>query len=69
MTQRTEDIAVICLVKGSERYVWIYDADNLSPVLRSIGRAAGDPELSFSWFDAATLTQKIRRSNADSPPS
>jgi len=28
---------------------------------RSFGRFASDPELSFSWYDAALLSQRVRR--------
>ena len=30
--------------------------------LRVLGRYASNPELSFSWYDAAVLSQKIRQS-------
>jgi hypothetical protein len=30
-------------------------------MLRTFGRYASDPELSFSWYDAAVLSQKLRR--------
>lgn len=56
-----EDINVLALVKGSERYVFLFDDDNRSEALRTLGRYASDPELSFSWYDAAVLSQKIRQ--------
>jgi len=31
--------------------------------LRLLGRYASNPELSFSWYDAAVLSQKIRQDN------
>jgi hypothetical protein len=60
------DINVIALVKGEERYVFLYDDDSREEALRSIGRHAANPELSFSWYDAAVLGQKIRQ-NAPRP--
>jgi hypothetical protein len=29
--------------------------------LRTLGRFASNPELSFTWYDAAVLSQKIRQ--------
>jgi hypothetical protein len=29
--------------------------------LQTLGRYAADPELSFTWYDAAILSQKVRR--------
>lgn len=55
------DINVLALVKGEERYVFIYNEENRSETMRLIGRYASNPELSFSWYDAAVLSQKMRR--------
>jgi len=55
------DINVIALVKGEERYVFLYDDDSREQALHAIGRHAANPELSFSWYDAAVLAQKIRQ--------
>ena len=56
-----QDINVLALVKGAERYVFLFDDDNRAETLRTLGRYASDPELSFSWYDAAVLSQKIRQ--------
>jgi hypothetical protein len=62
MTNRiVEDIAVICLIKGSERYVWLYSDNDRVSVLRAFGRYASNPELSLTWHDVAVLSQKVRR--------
>jgi len=60
------DINVIALVKGGERYVFLYDDDSRDEALRTIARHAANPDLSFSWYDAAVLGQKIRH-NAPLP--
>jgi hypothetical protein len=53
---------VLMLVKeNGERYIFQYDADTRSEVLRRLGRFASNPDLSFSWYDAAQLSQKIRQ--------
>lgn len=57
----TQDINVLALVKGSERYVFLYDDANRAEALRTLGRYASNPELSFTWYDAAVLSQKIRQ--------
>jgi len=59
MTSR--DINVIALVKGGERYVFLYDDDSRDAVLRALSRHAANPDLSFSWYDAAVLGQKVRQ--------
>jgi hypothetical protein len=55
------DINIVAIVKGEERYVFMFDEDSRSETLRTLGRYASDPELSFSWYDAAILSQKIRK--------
>ena len=31
------------------------------PVKQTLGKYAADPELNFSWYDAATLSQRVRK--------
>ena len=57
----TQDINVLALVKGEERYIFLYDDERRSEALRTLGRFASNPELSFSWYDAAVLSQRIRQ--------
>jgi hypothetical protein len=57
----TKDINVLALVKGKERYIFLYDDDNRAETLRTLGRYASNQELSFTWYDAAVLSQKIRQ--------
>ena len=56
-----EDINVLALVKGAERYVFLYDDSSRAETLRMLGRYASNPELSFTWYDAAVLSQRIRQ--------
>ena len=58
-------INVIILVKGDERYIFLYEDSERTECLRQLGRFASNPELSFNWFDAATLSQKIRKGLVD----
>ena len=57
----SQDINVLALVKGAERYVFLYDDSSRAETLRILGRYASNPELSFTWYDAAVLSQKIRQ--------
>ena len=56
-----QEINVLALVKGEERYVFLYDDASRAETLRTLGRFASNPELSFTWYDAAVLSQKIRQ--------
>jgi hypothetical protein len=55
---------VLALIKGEERYVYVYDDASRSPLLETFRDHATDPELSLNWFDAAILTQKAREQAA-----
>jgi hypothetical protein len=57
----TQEINVLALVKGVERYVFLYTDEHKAQVLRTLGRFASNPELSFTWYDAAVLSQRIRQ--------
>ena len=59
------DVNVLALVKVSERYVFLYDDNSSEQVLQSLGKYASDTELSFTWYDAAVLSQKVRRQRAE----
>ncbi len=56
----SKDINVVALVKGEERYIFLFNDQQKSQTLRTLGRYASNPELSFSWYDAAVLSQKVR---------
>ena len=55
-----KEINVLAMVKGEERYVFLYDDANRVETLRTLGRYAADPQLSFTWYDAAVMSKKIR---------
>ncbi len=56
----SDDINVLALVKGEERYLFLFNDENKGQALRTLGRYASNSELSFSWYDAAVLSQKVR---------
>jgi hypothetical protein len=57
---RITDLNVLTLIKGDERYVFLWDDEHRSETLRTLGRYASNQELSFSWYDAAVLSGRIR---------
>ena len=59
----TQDINVLALVKGKERYIFLFDDASRAEALRALGRYASNPDLSFTWYDAAVLSQKIRQTS------
>ena len=65
----SQDINVLALVKGTERYVFLYNDQNRAETLRTLGRYASNPELSFTWYDAAVLSQKIRQESLQKQPN
>jgi hypothetical protein len=64
-----QELNVLALIKGQERYVYVYDDASRASLLATFHAQAADPHLSLNWFDAAVLTQKARE-QADSlaPP-
>jgi hypothetical protein len=60
-------INVLALVRGEERYVFLYDDHSADQLLRTLGEYAADPELSFSWYDAAVMSQRISQLRQNSP--
>lgn len=52
---------VLALVKDGERFVFLYDHQSTPQVLQTLGKFAADPELCFTWYDAAVLSQKVRK--------
>jgi len=61
------EINVLALIKGQERYIFLYDDAHRAEALRTLGRFASNPELSFTWYDAAVLSQKVRRQTPKRP--
>ena len=57
----SREFNVLALIKGQERYIFIYDDDSHDPLIEAFRNNAADPRLSFSWFDAAVLTEKARQ--------
>jgi hypothetical protein len=53
-------VNVMALVRDGQRYVFLYDDQSVEQVLASLGECAADPELDFTWYDAAILSDRVR---------
>lgn len=62
-SHRFADRRLIALVKGAERYIFAFDDtdEGRQKVLIQFGIYAADHELSFTWYDAAVLSQKVKQ--------
>ena len=56
----SSEVNVLALVKGQERYVYVYDDTSHEELIDALGDHAADPRLTLSWFDASVLTRKAR---------
>lgn len=65
---REGDSYLLTLVKGDERYLFLYDSAHRKDVLQTLGRFASHQELAFTWYDAAILSQKVRQHAANELP-
>ncbi len=61
----SNDINILALAKGEERYIFLYNEDSRNEALRTLGRYASNTDLSFSWYDAAVMSQKVRNTKPD----
>jgi len=57
----SNDVHHIELRKKDETYVFLFRDCDRAEALRALGRHASNPELSFTWYDAALLSQRIRK--------
>lgn len=69
---RISDTIITMLTKGDEKYFFIYAPGcdvSRSECLQTLGRFASNPDLSFSWLDAATLSQMVRKQGMEAKGS
>ena len=55
-----QEFNVLALVKGQERFIYVYDDDSRNHLIDTFRDHAADPSLSLNWFDAMVLTKKAR---------
>jgi hypothetical protein len=54
---------VVALIKGHERFVFVYDEISRDMLIDEIRYRAADPDSPITWHDALLLTQKIRQAS------
>jgi hypothetical protein len=69
MPASNSHVNLVALVKDGQRYVFVFDENSISQLMQMLGRYASDPELNFNWYDAALLSQKIRRLQQEAKPA
>jgi hypothetical protein len=62
-----QEFNVLALVKGEERYIFVYDDDSRHNLIDAFRDQAADPNLSLNWFDAMVLTKKAREQQQECP--
>src|SRR5262245_13316191 len=65
------DLSVLALIRGKERFVYVYDDDSREELIEAIRAQAASPAVSLSWYDAAVLTERARQQalDAGAPPN
>jgi hypothetical protein len=54
------ELNVLGLVKGNERYIYVYDDESRTQLIDALRDQAADPSVNLTWFDALVLTKKAR---------
>ena len=52
---------ILALKKSGENFVFIFDDDQGDEYLRTLGRWASNPDINFSWYDAAVMSLRYRK--------
>jgi hypothetical protein len=58
---------VLALIKGEDKYVYVYDDSSREALIETFHEHAARPELNLNWFDAAVLTQKAEEQGKTAP--
>ena len=59
MTHIIQKSNVVALRKQGETFVFFYDDVDAEAAIRTMAQFAADPELNFSWHDAAVLSRDV----------
>ncbi|MEY3458610.1 MAG: hypothetical protein RL215_1767 [Planctomycetota bacterium] len=59
-------VNVLAMVRDGQRYVFLYDDLSIDALRRQFAEFAEDPELDFTWLDAATLSRRVRQMQDES---
>lgn len=53
-----KELNVLALIKGEQRYVYVYDDASRDALVERFQAQAADPRLDLNWFDAVVLAHK-----------
>jgi len=56
---------ILALVKGPERFVFVYDDASHASLVDVLQELAANPESNLTWFDAHVLNKKAREQVAE----
>lgn len=56
----SESVNLLAMVRDEHRFVFLYDDNSVDTLLATFSQYAEDPELEFTWYDAAKLAQRVR---------
>jgi hypothetical protein len=59
------DLNVLALFKGGERFIFVYDDESRDEVRDVIRDAAADPAVAINWSDAAVLIERAAQTAVD----
>ncbi len=65
----TQELNVLALIKGEERFIFVYDDDSKAALIADIRHKAADPAVTLNWFDAAVLTERVRNPAGEPDPT
>ena len=54
------ELNVLALIKGDERFIFVYDDDSRDALVEDLRNKAEDPAVGLNWFDVAVLTERVR---------
>ena len=63
----SNELNVLALIKGQERFIFVYDDASRQSLIDTFRDLAADPNFSLTWFDALVLTRKAREQ--EQPPT
>ena len=59
---RDDGITILARVTSTgERYIFIFDDANRQSIKQRLGQMAMDPDLEFTWTDAAMVSHRMRK--------
>jgi len=59
-------VNVLAMARAGQRYVFLYDDVSSETLREKLAEFAEDPELDFTWHDAATLARRVRQLSGES---